>query len=289
MGLKPTFDDDEPTASTGRLNGVRASVSVRSVGTGGSRELARNATTGAFVLRGPRSSGARVLWKNRNGAKTPDAVGPSFSETPIGQDDSENFVVVDIAFQGLEGKDVEALKGFSAELPLLLLEASADDFKRRAMALAQAYPLPNPIGELHLEQYRKELVSRQAFVKKHACLTAAQVAETANHDNTNRSQTASRWKSDGKIFAIPDGRRDLYPAFQFGSDGQPISVIAEILKHLQPHRSPWSIARWFTSPNSWLNERAPNQMLDTQAFNARLIDAAEQEVIEDKEAREHGG
>lgn len=47
--------------------------------------------------------------------------------------------------------------------------------------------------------------------------------------SANLSQTAYRWRREGRIFAVTHGGTDLYPAFQFGDDGQPRPIIAEVL------------------------------------------------------------
>lgn len=198
----------------------------------------------------------------------------------------KDIVVLDIEFEGLDAAGLASVRQLSERLPSLVLEASEDSLVRRARALVDAYPLPNPIADIHLEQYRRELLTRQDFMRQYPCRTAADVAETAQHDNPNRSQTAYRWKSEDRIFAVPGpGNRDVYPSFQFGEDGKPLPIIAQLLKRLKPYRSPWSIAHWFVSPNGDLNELCPIDLLNTPTAHDKLIDAAEQEVADEAQAR----
>jgi len=141
-----------------------------------------------------------------------------------------------------------------------------------------AYPLPDPIGDAHLDNYREELQARQRYLKTVPCLSSKDVAVAAKHANKNVAQTAYRWKSEGRIFSIPAaGKKDVYPAFQF-SAGQPRAVIAQILTRLEPLRTNWEIAQWFIAPNGWLDGDRPIDLLDQPEEEATLLDAADQEV-----------
>lgn len=102
--------------------------------------------------------------------------------------------------------------------------------------------------------------ARVRFMETVSCLTAEQVNQGSDSKAVNKSQTGSRWKSDGKIFAVPFQRLDRYPAFQF-KDGRPLPVVARILNELPDAMSPWEIAFWFVSTNGWLGGAAPWERL----------------------------
>jgi hypothetical protein len=115
--------------------------------------------------------------------------------------------------------------------------------------------------------------ARVRFMQEVACLTSAQLAEQLGHAAKNKSQTASRWKTDGKAFSVPWRGREEYPAFQF-RDGRPLPVIAAVLSALPDAMTPWQIAFWFVSSNPWLDGKAPCAMLsDAEA----VVRAARQE------------
>ncbi len=92
----------------------------------------------------------------------------------------------------------------------------------------------------------------------------------------NTSAIVRCWQTEGRIFAVPTGRQDRYPAFQFDPiTGQPRPVIAVVLPHLQ-HETPWGRALWWTAPSAWLDGRRP---LDVLAHNdAAAIHAAAQDA-----------
>lgn len=58
------------------------------------------------------------------------------------------------------------------------------------------------------------------------------------------------WKRQGHVFGVtgPDGT-DLYPAYQFGADMQPLPVIRSVLEGLGPDMDPWTLVAWFHFTN----------------------------------------
>lgn len=189
-----------------------------------------------------------------------------------------DVVVVDLELPSLGVQHEHALKEFAEKLPVLLLSAQREQYEQRARSLLQAYPLPDPLGDEHLSNYREELLARQRYLQNVSCWTSKDVADAARHVNKNASSTAHRWKSEGKIFAVPAaGKRDVYPAFQF-QDGKPRAVIAELLGILEGARTPWEIAQWFIASNSWLDGDSPADLLDDPDSRDLLLDAAAQEV-----------
>ena len=88
----------------------------------------------------------------------------------------------------------------------------------------------------------------------------------------NPSAPSSEWKREGQVFAIQDGEKDLFPAFQF-ADGKPLPIIQKILKALPEDMSPWETAFWFESSNGWLGGEVPQECLKKEI---KVIDAAEQ-------------
>ena len=101
---------------------------------------------------------------------------------------------------------------------------------------------------------------RRAYLDETPTLTAAQIHRMSGLTSRNTSEPASRWKSEGKTFAVRVGRRDLYPAFQF-EDGAPRPVVREVLAALPASMTGWQKALWFASGNGWLDGDEPQQRL----------------------------
>jgi len=119
------------------------------------------------------------------------------------------------------------------------------------------------LDEDRMLQLRRQAEVRNAFLRSVSLLTSAEVGELGRSTARNASALASRWKKEGRIFAVPSGRADLYPAFQFDEHGQPRAVVAEVLRHFAG-QSDWVRALWWTSPSGWLGGRRPLDVLGTE-------------------------
>ena len=101
---------------------------------------------------------------------------------------------------------------------------------------------------------------RAEYLQETRLLTAAQVRAASGLSPRNRSEPASRWKREGRLFAVRRSGTDLYPAFQF-VDGVPHPAIRKILAALPPDMTGWQIAMWFASGNGWLGGGEPQERL----------------------------
>jgi len=126
-------------------------------------------------------------------------------------------------------------------------------------ALARLAPRDETQSAIEAENARL----RVEFIKRYKCLTSHDIHKLSGSRSANAASTANRWKQHRKIFSVPSGGGDLFPAFQL-RDGQPRPVIERILGVLPKDMSPWQIAFWFVSGNGWLGDRAPVDCLDDQ-------------------------
>ncbi len=109
---------------------------------------------------------------------------------------------------------------------------------------------------------RQSAQAREELVREFGALSAEEVAELAGSKARNRSALASRWHSEGRILAVPWHGRTLYPGFQF-CDGRPSTTVAAAAATLRERGlEGWSLALWFTTPNGWLWDRRPVDLLD---------------------------
>jgi hypothetical protein len=102
---------------------------------------------------------------------------------------------------------------------------------------------------------------RAAYLQEVPIRSATEVREASGLNPKNASEPASRWKREGRVFAVRHGARDLFPAFQF-ADGHPRPVIKRILQEVPPTATDWQIAVWFASGNGWLDGAEPRHRLD---------------------------
>jgi hypothetical protein len=145
-----------------------------------------------------------------------------------------------------------------ARLPAIFASQTAALQERNIEKLLEIIADDLPIADAALELENAEM--RADYLAQTKLLTAAQVREQSGLKPQNRSEPASRWKREGKIFAVRKGGVDLYPAFQF-KDGEPRPVIRKILAELADGFTPWQIAFWFESGNGWLDGEEPQDCL----------------------------
>lgn len=146
-----------------------------------------------------------------------------------------------------------------SDLAKNLRDASSNE---RIERLVEALlPSTDPLVDVRAQLEVDNAELRARFLQEVPSLTAAQVADLAGHRATNKSATATRWKTAGKVFSVVQGGRELFPTFQF-ADGQPRPVIHELLQILHNQLSAWELAFWFVSSNAWLDGSAPIGRLD---------------------------
>ncbi|MBB5578042.1 MULTISPECIES: hypothetical protein [Rhizobium] len=127
-------------------------------------------------------------------------------------------------------------------------------------ALVSVYMRAPPSAEAERLLYDSNAKARARFLENWPSFTSKELADIAGHGSKNKSMTASRWKTKGKVFSVKHGGSEYFPAFQF-DDGQPIETIGQVLTRLGEKKSGWQLAFWFTSPNGWLDGKRPVDVL----------------------------
>lgn len=116
---------------------------------------------------------------------------------------------------------------------------------------------------------------KKAILDDSEWLPAQEVSRRVNAgaEVKNPSGLPNRWKRSGKIFAITSEGKDLYPGYALDIGGQPLPLIKKIIALFGETKTPWSLAVWFGSPNSWLGNRSPKDLLTSEPEN--VINAAQ--------------
>jgi hypothetical protein len=120
-------------------------------------------------------------------------------------------------------------------------------------------------------QLHRQAEARAAFLKRYETLTSAEIAGLSRSAARNTSALANRWKAEGRIFAVPVGRTDRFPAFQFGDDGKPLPAITEVIRAFAGQGG-WTLALWFAAPSGWLGGATPASVVTTDP--AAVVEAA---------------
>jgi hypothetical protein len=77
----------------------------------------------------------------------------------------------------------------------------------------------------------------------------------------NVSAALGKYKGEGRVFAVPEGRRDLYPEFQFDESDLPWPAMQQILAAVPADARGWPLLSWFDAPNERLGGRRPREAL----------------------------
>jgi Sigma-70, region 4 len=119
--------------------------------------------------------------------------------------------------------------------------------------------IPSPAEVWHAQRSAQ---ARSELLEEFGALTAEQVADQAGSEARNRSALASRWHSEGRIFAVPWHGRSIYPAFKF-RDARPSPTVERAVPILRERGlDGWPLALWFTTPTGWLWDRRPVDLLE---------------------------
>ena len=188
---------------------------------------------------------------------------------------------VDDVFLLLSGSDLVQMTRKAAitaypEMRLLVL-VSGESRPIRAL-LPSLVSQPQELSDDHIDDDRPPDSPtrdwREHFVKSVPCFTAEQIAHEVGHEARNKSATASRWTSDGKIFAVRYGGKLRYPVFQF-KNGVPRPIIARVLRALGEDPTGWDYAFFFTTPNGYIDNDTPMDRINDKEMEDTLVRLAE--------------
>ena len=161
------------------------------------------------------------------------------------------------AFQKILGKKI----GSEHSLQIFVVENPKARSEKRINAMVKDLLKDEECADIDLEIERDNAELRATYLRTTELYTAEDI-----------QGPSAKWKREGRVFAIQDDGKDLFPAFQF-ADGQPLPIIKKILEALPEDMSPWQTAFWFESGNGWLDGEVPQECLKNESD---LIDAAEQ-------------
>lgn len=184
--------------------------------------------------------------------------------------------------RGLTDRDVEDVKLLMRDVAVVALAMRPE---RRAVARDQLVDLL--VGDVALtpvdmKRARLEAKALRAIRRSTEWLTAAEIADLADLGPANPIGTVSRWKQQGRIFALRQGGKDYYPKYALGPDFHPLPVIKEILAVLAGY-APELLAGWFESTSRFLGGRRPRELVATDP--AKVLASARNMI----EVQEHHG
>lgn len=184
--------------------------------------------------------------------------------------------------RGVTNKDVEEVRLLMSDVAAVALTVRP---QRRAVAREQlVHLLVGDIALTPVDMKRARLEAKALRAVRHSTewLTAAEVADLGGLGPANPIGTVSRWKQQGRIYALRHGSKDYYPKYALGPDFHPLPVIKEILALLAGY-GPELLAAWFDSTSRFLGGRRPRELVATEP--AKVLAAARNMM----EVQEHHG
>lgn len=166
----------------------------------------------------------------------------------------------------------ELLRRVIARLPLMAAMHQRALAERNIELMIESILPDAPRADVRAELEIDNARLRADYLLETPMLTATEIRAGSGLSPKNGSEPASRWKREGRIFAVRHGGRDLWPAFQF-ADGQPRRIIKEVLAQMPASATHWQVALWFASGNGWLDGAEPQDQLDAPG---EVVEAARQ-------------
>ena len=181
---------------------------------------------------------------------------PARVRVPLGTSEQDSEWIV------LRAGDHELAKTVDRAMRLVaILSTRRQDDERDLGQLLEMLMVRMPQVGAEADLWIDNLQLRTDYLRETPTLSAAEVHRWSGRTSGNPSEPASRWKKERKIFAVRQGRSDLYPAFQF-RDGVPHPALKGVLTALPAELTGWQTALWFASGNGWLDGDAPQGRLD---------------------------
>ena len=131
-----------------------------------------------------------------------------------------------------------------------------------------------------LREAAMQIRARKAALESGDLVTASQIVELAGLSALNASAQPNKWKKLGQIFAVHHNGVDYFPGYGLDPETgfRPLKVLATVIKAFEGIKDGWGLAYWFSSDNSFLGGKRPQDVLK---FNSeRVIAAAIDEVEE---------
>jgi hypothetical protein len=135
------------------------------------------------------------------------------------------------------------------------------------------------ISDTALAQARMMVDAKSTILESGDFLPAAAIASLAGYSAKNPSAQPNRWKKDAAIFAIQHKGNDYFPMYALDAEEnyRPYKALAEVLRIFGETKTGWGIAFWFAGLNSFLDDRRPQDLLESEPD--LVIAAAKDEVV----------
>ncbi|QCT21101.1 DUF2384 domain-containing protein [Jejubacter calystegiae] len=167
-----------------------------------------------------------------------------------------HYLVMELP-DALAGSGQERVLQLALESALRLAASLSGEAPRVAI---QASPRTLPTASADDAQARLS----ERILRESEWLTARDISIRAGLALSNPSAAPNRWKAKKRIFALSVNGRDYYPAYGLDEGYTPLPVMARLIALFGERKTPWGMAVWLGSDNSWLGGRKPKDLLTSE-------------------------
>ncbi len=174
------------------------------------------------------------------------------------------------AARALEG----VMKGLAPLVGKIVEARTAKAFRSIVEALVSEVSLPPSM----IVEARMTAAARKATLESGSWLTSAEIANAAGFSAVNPSAQPNKWKREKQIFAVRHQGADYFPGYALDpSTGcRPAKGLAKVLAAFEGRKDDWALAYWFSSANSFLGGKRPQDLLISAPDS--VLKAAEDEM-----------
>lgn len=116
-------------------------------------------------------------------------------------------------------------------------------------------------------------VMTRVFTRTGGLVCADDIARLLRRHDHQPLSLLARWIVTRELVSVSANEQIFIPLFQFDLSSMTLpATLSAVLRELTPAFGEWDLALWFASPNAWLSNRAPAEVLWTDA--ALLLEAA---------------
>lgn len=189
--------------------------------------------------------------------------------------------VLAIGLEHVSPKEAGVIAETFARLAQLVRQGFARHEREALESLVEALVPNAPLTPTQFKEAAMLAKARTAVLADGNWLTTAQIAELAGFSASNPSAQPNKWKRDGQIFAIRHRGVDYFPGYGLDpkTGYRPRKAMARLIEAFGESKDGWGLAYWFSSANSFLGGKRPQDLLATQPDRVLAAAADEQEAV----------
>jgi len=183
-----------------------------------------------------------------------------------------------IATDEMSPSDSHALQNMLLGATKLFRQAADDQLDEKLQFLVKAFLPKAPPTPIMLKEAEMQARAQTAVFASADWLTAPQVATLAGFSDSNLSAQPTKWKREGRIFTVPQSGTDYFPGYGLDPDNgyRPLKSLKSVLDVFKGRKKGWGLGYWFSSVNSFLGGRRPQDVLKVDPD--RVVAAAKDEL-----------